>query len=104
MIKQLQIYFIIVAVIAVAIGSWSARGWYEDGKVVSALNIQKSEFEAQAEHDAKILSEALIEQEAIRTAYEELKNDANKIALCTNGGNDFLRLFNRGAIEANSKE
>lgn len=103
MIKQFKIYFIIAAVISVAIGSWSARGWYEDGKVVTALETQKKEFEKQAAKDAESLMAALIEQENLRNAYEGIKHDAEKTKLCTNGGADFLRLFNRGAVAANSK-
>ena len=101
MIAQFKMYFIIGAILTVAIGSWSARGWYEDGKVVTALEIQKKEYEQQATKDAKSLMAALTEQEELRNAYEGMKNEATKTKLCTNGGTDFLRLFNRGAVAAN---
>ena len=102
-LKKFKIYFIIAGIFAVAIGSWSARGWYEDGKIVDALERQKKQYEKQADADAKSLEAALTEQEDLRVLYEDLKNDASKISLCTNGGNDFLRLFNRSAIAANPK-
>lgn len=103
-IKQFKMYFIIAAVLAVAVGSWSARGWYEDGKVVTALEKQKKAYEAQAEKDAAALTEALNKEENVRKAYRSLQNEANKISLCTDGGNDFLRLFNRGSVAANKTE
>lgn len=102
MFSQFKMYFLIGAVLAVAIGSWSARGWYEDGKVVTALELQKKAFELQQDKDAVALASALDKEANIRLAYRSLHEQANKTKLCTNGGNDFLRVFNRGAIAANT--
>ena len=104
MFKQFKMYFIIAAVLAVAIGSWSARGWYEDGKVVSALEKQKKEYEKQATKDADALALALDKEQDVRDKYRSLQSEANKVKLCTNGGNDFLGLFNRSTVAANSKK
>lgn len=101
MIQQFKIYFIIGAILAIAVGSWSARGWYEDGKVVTALKTQKKKYEKQAAKDAASLMAALTEQERMRSEFEEIKDEASKVKLCTNDGRDFLRLFNRGAAAAN---
>lgn len=104
MLQQFKMYFIIAAILGAGAGCWSARGWYEDGKIVEALETQKKEYEKQAEKDAKSLTAALTEQESLRNAYEGIKYEANKVKLCTNGGVDFLRLFNRGAVAANPKK
>ena len=97
-------YFILAFIAAVAMGSWSARGWYEDGKVVTALEKQKEAYEEQAEKDAVALTSALNKEQAVRLKYRSLQDEANKISLCTNGGNDFLGLFNRSAAAANTTE
>lgn len=102
MFRQYKIYFILIVIVSVAVGSWSARGWYEDGKVVTALEKQKAEYEKQAEKDAAALTHALEKEEKVRIVYRSIQNEANKTDLCSNGGNDFLRLFNRGATAANT--
>ena len=104
MLKQFQMYFIMAAILGAGIGAWSARGWYEDGKIVEALETQKKEYEKQAEKDTATLVKVLKKQEALRNAYEGLKHEASKTKLCANGGTDFLRLFNRSATTANGKE
>lgn len=100
---KFKIYFLLTAFLTVTVGTWKVRGWYEDGKVVTALKKQKKEYETQAELDAKALELALGKQEALRNAYEGLKHEASKTKLCSNGGRDFLRLFNRSATAANAK-
>lgn len=99
-----KIYIIVAALLGVVIGTWKVRGWYEDGIVKDALIKQRDAYEEQAEIDAEILRVSLNNQNALRLAYRSLQNEANKISLCTNDGNDFLRLFNRGAVAANKKK
>lgn len=101
---KFKIYIIIAILLSTVIGTWKVRGWYEDGKVVTALKTQKKKYKKQAEIDAKALVLALGKQEALRSAYEGLKYEASKIKLCSNNGNDFLRLFNRSAVAANPKK
>lgn len=104
MFAQFKMYFLMAAFAGAIIGTWQVRGWYEDGKIVDALKEQQKEHERLAKLDQDALSKSLLKQEALRNAYEGLKNEASKIKLCNNGGNDFLRLFNRSAVEANKKE
>jgi len=103
-IAKFKVYFIVAVLLGTVIGTWKVRGWYEDGKMVDALLTQKEEFEKLAMLDASALTRSLMKQEALRDAYEGLKSEANKTKLCSNGGNDFLRLFNRSAITANEKK
>ena len=103
-ILKFKIYFIIAILSSIVIGTWKVRGWYEDGKIVTALKQQREEYETQAEIDAIALMKALKKQEALRNAYEGLKHEASKTKLCSNGGTDFLRLFNRSAAAANIKK
>jgi len=104
MLAQFKMYFIIGAILAAAIGSWSARGWYEDGKIVDALKTQKEEHEKQAVIDAEALRVALGNESSLRLKYRSLKNEASKVTICSNGGVDFLRVFNRSAVAANAKK
>jgi hypothetical protein len=103
-ITKFKIYIIITILLSTVVGTWKVRGWYEDGKVVTALKKQKKEYEEQADIDAKALIKALEKQEALRNAYEGLKHEAGKTKLCSDGGRDFLRLFNRSATAANPKK
>ena len=98
---MIKVYILIGVITSVAIGSWSARGWYEDGKVVTALESQKKAYEKQATIDAIALTAALNKEQKVRIVYRKIKDEANKTELCTNNGLDFLRLFNRGAAAAN---
>jgi len=104
MLTQLKFYLLGAALLGAIVGTWMVRGWYEDGKVVTALKIQKDAFEEQQEIDTTALVKSLAEQEGLRNAYEELKFESTKIDLCANNGIDFLRLFNRGAVAANAKK
>jgi len=103
-VMKFKIYFIIAILLSTVIGTWTIRGWYEDGKIVTALKTQKKDFEALARIDEDALAESLDKQEALRNAYEDLKHEADKTELCSNGGNDFHRLFNRSAIAGNAKK
>jgi len=101
---MIKFYILVGLMASVAFGSWMARGWYEDGKVKTALEAQKSEYEFQAAIDAEALTAALNKEEKVRIVYRSIKNEAVKTELCSNGGTDFLRLFNRGAAAANKTE
>jgi len=101
---KFKIYFIIAALLSIVIGTWKVRGWYEADLHKDALLEQKKQYEKQARVDAVGLAGALKKERAARRLYRGLRDEANKTELCTNGGNDFLRLFNRGANNANAAE
>ena len=101
---KFKIYFMIAALLAVVIGTWKVRGWYEDGIVKDALLKQKEAYEKQAEIDVAALLVAIDKQQVMRTAFRRIRDEANKTELCANDGTDFLRLFNRGARNANTQK
>jgi len=104
LLAKAKIYLMIAVLAGAVIGTWKVRGWYQDGLVNDALIEQAKKYEALAIIDDEALVKALAEQEQLRNAYEGLKSEANKTKLCANGGNDFLRLFNRSAITSNKKK
>jgi len=101
---KFKVYIIVLALLGLVIGTWKVRGWYEDGKVKTALIKQREAYEEQAALDAKALLKSLDTEQALRAAYRSIRDEANKTKLCANGGADFHRLFNRGATAANTTQ
>lgn len=97
-------YGIFAALLALAaFGGWKVHDWYTGDKVKDALERAITQANEIAEQDAEILNAGLQSEEKVRTVYIEVHNEASKTELCTNGGNDFLGLFNNAIGAANTE-
>lgn len=98
---QFKLGIFIALITFAAYGGWKTHAWYTGAQVKDALEHAIEQANERAEQDAEILMGGLQEEESVRTVFVEVKNEASGTELCTDGGNDFLGVFNNAVGAAN---
>lgn len=92
----------IALLIGSTFGGWLVRGWYEGDKTKSAIEFAVNEANKKAKEDLKNALQAQQVSQALKNNFNQVKDNAQKVTLCGNGGRDFLGLFNKASDAANT--
>ena len=98
----MKIYILIGALILSSFGGWLVRGWYEGDQVKDAIEFAVNQANKKAKQDLTNALEAQRIETNLRTKFNQVKDNAQKITLCGNSGRDFLGLFNEASKTANT--
>lgn len=99
---MIKVYIFIGLLIGSMFGGWLVRGWYEGDKTKSAIEYAVEQANKQAKKDLIKALQAQQVSQALKKNFNQVKQDAQKTSLCSNGGRDFLGLFNKASRAANT--
>lgn len=98
---KFKLYFMIIGILGLIIGTWQVQEWRHDAKTKSAIEKAVKDHKDQQEIDQKLLLRAEIEKQELRGIYNVLKKRMRNVesAGCFYDG-DYIRLWNEANRQA----